>query len=220
MKVIEILVTLASGKHIQAYSSDPDIEELIGFLKIDGKLTPLDAGEDYLNVLTTSIGGNKSDRFIESDITHHTTISEEGMMTDELTIKKTHTFNPYVDFWRWDRYVNYYGTKKVGLDTLRFILGQGPNKDYMRIYVPKGSTLLNSSISDVVTLEELNYTVFGFYFPEVKYGKTEEVRLEYKLPTPLQNTYQFTAEKQAAVKIEILKKPLNFLKIGKWKLPI
>ena len=53
----------------------------------------LEPKEDYLNIVHTSIGGNKSDDDIAENITHNTYINSDGSLKNELIITRKHTWN-------------------------------------------------------------------------------------------------------------------------------
>lgn len=216
MKVLADLgQKLLKEGHVQAYSSDPQIQGLIARVGLDGSVVKPDDKTDYLGVVTTAIGGNKSDRYIKTDLTHRTVVGAGGKIEDELTIKKTHTFDAN-DLARVDRMIKKYGAGKVGKDTIRFIMGQGPNVDYMRVYVPLGSVLQEVKgidLSAVEVTEDLGYTVFGFKLGLIKAGQSKELTLRYLLPFELSlrpnGNYQFIADHQAGARNVTLKKEIQ-----------
>lgn len=211
-------------RHIQVYSKDPKIQAIVEKFKIDGSMIAPAPKTDFLALVTTSIGGNKSDQYIQSDIKHHTEVSHTGLIMDYLEITKTHTWDEN-DFTGWQELVDIYGTGKTSLETLRFIQGEGDNTDYLRVYVPKGSRLVKAeglSLWDIETSEDLGYTVFGFVFGPVSAGTNKTVKLQYELPYTLSfyptDTYRFVAQKQAGAENITLNKTLvvaDFLNVVK-----
>lgn len=75
---------------------------------------------DYLMVVDSNIGGGKTDTIIDQDVHLDVAIQENGQIINTLTITKTHN-----------------GIASTELDGLN-------NVDYLRVYVPKGSTLLHA----------------------------------------------------------------------------
>ncbi len=76
---------------------------------------------DYLMVVDTNLGGGKTDGVVEQAVDVHVEISPDGTITNTLTISRTH-----------------YG--------IQGLLFTGVNNvDYLRVYVPKGSTLLEAT---------------------------------------------------------------------------
>lgn len=195
----DILEGLIWQRHIQAYSKDPAVQSLINMFHADGAISQPEPDVDFLAPVTTSIGGNKSDQYIETEIGHETEIANTGLVIDNLSVTKHHTWNES-DFNEWKRLIGLFGAGKTGEDTLRFIHGEGDNVDYMRIYVPKGSKLLEAggmNKKDITVSEDLGYTVFAFVF-RVSSGTEKTVRLKYQLPFESQlNSYNLIARKQA-----------------------
>lgn len=212
---LDVLLEMRESRHIQAYSKDQKIQELIERLDISGAMPEPDPETDFLAVVTTSIGGNKSDQYIETKINHQTELTSTGLLFNYLQIAKEHTWNEG-DFKEWQELVNRYGTGKTDIQTLRFIQGEGENVDYMRIYVPKGSKLLRTEgidMKDVQTSEDLGYTVFEFIFGPVESGTSQTVKFQYQLPFTLityqSDTYKFNARKQAGAENQTLIKGLQ-----------
>ncbi|MCK5607413.1 DUF4012 domain-containing protein, partial [Candidatus Pacearchaeota archaeon] len=83
---------LISSRHIQVYSDHAGIQTLVEKLKVDGRMVAAEPDMDYLSVVTTAIGGNKSDAFIKTKLSHHTEVGNLGMITDHLSIQKNHTW--------------------------------------------------------------------------------------------------------------------------------
>jgi hypothetical protein len=77
------------------------------------------------------------------------------------------------------------------------------NRDYLRIYVPKGSKLLSSKGSDVkvTTIEDdLGKTVFESFL-EIRPQNSRTIEFEYELPTTFSgNEYNLLIQKQGGKK--------------------
>lgn len=203
---------LAKAGHIQAYSAYPPIQKLAADLKIDGTMIQVDSKTDYLSLITTSIGGNKSDAFIQTQLHHHTQVGDNGHLIDQLTVQKEHTWSE-ADFESWKRWRKQYPSSRVDEGTLRLIHGAGDNVDYLRIYVPPGSRLLNAEgidLSEINRYEDLGYTVFAFQM-RVFAGQKKQIRLTYELPFKMkkEDIYKFIAQMQAGAENIALKKSLE-----------
>ena len=210
----DLVSQLIINRHIQAYSRDHDIQALAERFNLDGRMIASAPKTDYLSVVSTSIGGNKSDHFVHTDLHHQSLISRNGSITNNLMITKNHTWQ-IQDYYKWVRLVWIYGTGPLNLETLRFILGEGDNVDYMRVYVPRGSRLIDTAgidIQKITTSEDLDYTVFAFTFTPVSAGNSQTVHLQYKLPYTLafspSDNYRFITQKQAGAENINLKKSL------------
>jgi len=125
-------------KHILLYSSRDTIEQKIKETGWSGEV--IDTKRDYLSVINTNISGYKTDGVIDQSIRHQAAIADDGSIVDTVTITRHHTGGntPY-DFWN-----------RV-------------NADYMRVFVPEGSTLLDASGFTRETVQSpLDYKALNF----------------------------------------------------------
>ncbi len=213
-RLFSTAISLVQSGHIQVYSSDEKIEKMISKFSLDGSLVKVGKKTDYLSIITSSIGGNKSDAYIKMNIEHKTILKKDGELEDQLSIKKAHRFLDE-DENNIRKLIDRYGKGSVDSESLISILGKGDNLDYMRIYLPKGSELKSSKgidLSVIQVSEDLNYTVFAFEYGPIKAGNEKEVILNYKLPFKLdlkaEDSYKFIAEHQAGAENQQLKKTL------------
>ncbi len=189
---LSILAHLSTGlieKDIQLYFSDHELEQEITDLGWGGEIKKI-AG-DYLMVVNTNIGGGKTDMIISEDIDLEVNISDDGTITNTVTINRTH-----------------HGIKNelfVGVN----------NVDFVRLYVPRGSRLIDASgfeipepelferppieyeedqdlsytiantftdpASGTIISQEFGKTVFGNWI-QTKPGETETATFTYELP--------------------------------------
>ncbi len=182
-----------TGRDLQLYFTDHDLEQQITSLGWAGEIKRI-AG-DYLMVVTTNIGGGKTDAIVSEDIDLDVQISETGEITNTVTVTRTH-----------------HGIKNdlfVGVN----------NVDYIRLYVPRGSQLINANnfeipppelferpqdyyqededlsfasasshidpASGTDISEEFGKTVFGNWI-QTKPGETEIATFTYRLPWTVQ----------------------------------
>ncbi|MDD5039741.1 MAG: DUF4012 domain-containing protein [Patescibacteria group bacterium] len=149
---------------------------------------------DYIALVSTNIGGGKTDHVIDQFIKHEAKIHADGSVTDTVTVTRAHRGN--------------------GLDQWEKVA----NVSYLRLYVPQGSTLLNSSGFDEVLpfryllpdtdavsdedlaaeelssiidektgtriTEETGKTVFGNWV-SLDPGEVQRITFEYQLPFKL-----------------------------------
>lgn len=108
-------------KDILIYHRDEDVERMIQDRGWGGEIVQNQSG-DYLAVINSNINGYKTDAVIEESIDLQTEIGEDGTVVDTLTIRRKH--NGGKEQYDWYNRVN---------------------ADYMRVYVPKGSVLLEAS---------------------------------------------------------------------------
>ncbi len=119
-EVLESIMSSFQERHILLYFLDTQLQQRVEKLNIGGHLYQTD--KDYLQVNHSNIGGFKTDGVIEDDFTINTQIAEDGRVTNTVTVRRHHKGGE-TEFEWWNR----------------------PHINYMRIYVPKGSTLIGST---------------------------------------------------------------------------
>ena len=117
---LDILGSALKEKHILIYSKNYNIQKLVSDQGWSGEV--LDTNKDYLSVINSNINGYKTDGVIDETIEHEAQIAEDGSIINEVTITRKHNGgNEKYDWWN-----------KV-------------NADFMRVYVPEGSKLIEVS---------------------------------------------------------------------------
>ncbi|MDD3285120.1 MAG: DUF4012 domain-containing protein [Patescibacteria group bacterium] len=117
--LISALEKNLSSKNIMLYFSDPSLQDKAARYGFDGAMLP--SRQDYLLIAHTNIAGQKSDRKMRDELKHSVQILSDRSVIDTLTITRTHT-----------------GLKNEILSGVR-------NVDWLRVYVPAGSQLLEAS---------------------------------------------------------------------------
>lgn len=108
-------------KHILIYHRDEAIESMIEKRGWGGEVIQ-NAQGDYLSVINSNINGYKTDAVVKEKIKLETEIREDGSIINTVTINRKHSGGN--ESYDWYNRVN---------------------ADYMRVYVPKGSKLLEAS---------------------------------------------------------------------------
>lgn len=178
-KLIEKGVDLAKRKHVSLYLFDTEAQALVDSYGIGGRIQDKVVG-DYLMVVSTNLGGDKTNWFTHKEITH--TLAKEGTRwADTVNIRYTYS-QPDGDF---------------TLFVKRF-------RDWVRVYAPAGSELISTTGSEDESLnlsdQERDKVWFSGYV-ELGPGETKEMTFKYYLPenTVLGNTYNLTIQKQAGI---------------------
>ena len=193
--LLGLLKTLKTGlneKEIQLYFNNPAVQEKISSYGWTGEI--LNTSKDYVAVINSNIGGGKTDKYIQQNISVSSTVANNGEIINTVTIERKHT----------GRESNAFSNKN--------------NLNYLRLYTPLGSKLLFAQgFSDIPadlfeptdenwkedeTLlavrgdawvdpqtntyinNEFNKTVFGNWL-ELDPGETKTVTLRYQLPFKL-----------------------------------
>lgn len=137
-QTLNILNDALVEKHILLYFSNGDLQKIISGLGWSGEI--LTTSNDYLSVINTNINGYKTDGVVSEKIEQQVNISSEGEIINTVSITRKHKGgNSQYQWWN-----------KV-------------NANYMRVYVPQGSTLIEVEgqtreiNNDVVDYKSLNF---------------------------------------------------------------
>lgn len=172
-ELINTGVDLAVRKHIQAYfPNDVDIQALVEKYSFGGVLKEPDAGSDYSMVVSTNLGGDKTNWFV-SKVVDHTIENVDGkwMHTVKISYEYKQPSDSYSAF------------------VARF-------KDWVRVYAPVGSQFISVDGSEDGTLtdQESNKVWFSGYL-ELGPGEKKEMTFKYYLPS----TYKFDKKYNLAI---------------------
>lgn len=116
LQILGVLHTLLKEKQLLLYFTDEELQQSIIDHGWAGEV--LDSPKDYLSIINTNIAGGKTDLEIEELIDYDVTIQEGGEVTAKVTVTRTHT-----------------GQEDNPITGIK-------NMDFMRMYVPEGSTLI------------------------------------------------------------------------------
>lgn len=188
VQLITVLEQALEEKQILPYFTDPDLEQTVQELGWSGSIA--NTKGDYLMVVNSNIGGQKTDKVITENLNHQARILPDGGIIDTLTIRRQHE-----------------GVKGETFVGVR-------NVDWLRVYVPEGSRLLSATgfrtpdgalfeaadpswesdpdlaLENAATLDsesltkvytEHGKTVFANW-SMVDPGETETITLQYELP--------------------------------------
>lgn len=122
-KLINLLGAIDLGlaqKQVMFYFADVGAQAEAEKNNWAGRIRETGENDDYLMVVNTNIAGGKTDGVINEKIVHETEIADDGQIFDTVTIIRRHDGGPG-DFFANQR-----------------------NADYLRVYAPAGSTLLEA----------------------------------------------------------------------------
>lgn len=192
-KIPDLFQALIGGinqKNVLFYALEEDKQLAIEGLNMSGRVKDFPQG-DYFLLVDTNFAGAKSNLFIEEEIEQKITVDKNGVIAKEIKIK----------------YANPAPASDCNLESGGLCLN-GLYRNWFRVYVPKGSQLMEMKGSEAEPLvyEELGKTVFeGFYgdkSPLYPAGGTNIVSLKYQLPfrhSP-DNNFQMLIQKQPGAK--------------------
>lgn len=151
-------------KHLLMYFFDEEKQAAVESLGAAGRIVNYEG--DYLHINDTNFAGAKSNLFVEQDVEHEISIQDDGSVSTKLILT----------------YKNPAPGSNCNLEAGQLCLN-GLLRDWIRIYVPKGSklTAARGFEVDLVATEDLGKTVFDGFFtlaPE----SVQKLELEYTTP--------------------------------------
>lgn len=150
------------SKDILIYFNDPQLEKVMTTLSWSGEVVSVGLREDYLYVVESNLGGNKSSASIVREMKLLTQVKADQTIDDNLTIRYTHTGSS--------------------------IYPDGVNRNYVRVYLPMGSHITETLGQDADTQVDINSadnkTVVGFWLT-INPNETKEIKITYTLPFKL-----------------------------------
>ncbi len=176
-KLIDKAVSLAVRKHVQAYVFDPEAQALIDKYEMGGRIKQETKG-DYSMVVSTNLGGDKTNWFVKKSIDHY--VEKEGdkwLRTVKLTYRYDTPNGEFAPF-----------VKQF--------------KDWVRVYAPIGSEFISvDGTEDGTMTDQENNRVWYSAFVTLQPGETKEVTFKYFIPADLvdEKEYSLYLQKQAGV---------------------
>lgn len=143
IKLIQKIEEAFLEKHILIYHRDENVEKMLQKRGWGGEIIETDG--DYLSIINSNINGYKTDAVIEENIKLETQVLLDGSIINTVTINRKH--NGGESEYDWYNRVN---------------------ADYMRVYVPKGSILIEAKgNTEEEYVQPMDYSYFATD-PDVK----------------------------------------------------
>ena len=179
-----VLFTNIQEKHLLFYFFDEEIQKAVEAMNAAGRIKDYDG--DYLHINDCNFAGAKSNMFIKENVIQEIEIAADGTVVKTLIID----------------YKNPAPPSNCNLEAGELCLN-GLYRNWVRIYVPKGSELLEARGSEVEvkTYEDLGKTVFEAFYgnqaPLRPLGKAQ-LKFKYKLPFKIKEkeNYRLLIQKQ------------------------
>lgn len=160
--IINTMITSFNEKHVLFYSKDVEVNKLLEKYNWAGRIKSFEG--DYIHINDTNFAGAKANLYITQKIVQDITIDADGTATKKVTVEVT---NPA----KYDGFLN------------------GPYRDWVRMYVPKGSEFVSAEggeVKTLVTADELGKTMFESFFTARPLGTSSSNKatwsVTYKLP--------------------------------------
>ena len=179
-KLINVALDAIKQKHLIFYFMDEPTQKVAEDFNAAGRIKPY--AYDYLSINDSNFGGAKSDMFITRDV-------EQEIENANGTVTKTVTIN----------YNNPYKGSNCNLEAGQLCLN-GTYRDWVRLFVPKGSKLISVIGSEVKekTSEDLDKTVFEGFFT-MRPQSSSKIVFKYELPQLDLSPYKLMIQKQAGL---------------------
>ncbi|MFZ2206092.1 MAG: DUF4012 domain-containing protein [Microgenomates group bacterium] len=163
-------------KHILLNFNDKDIQQSIEKLNYAGKIN--ESKGDYLHVNNVNFAGAKSNLFTTETITSKTVKNQREVEVE---------------------YKNPYPASNCNRQQERILCLNAPLRNWVRIYVPKGSKLVSfdGSQMKVQTYDDLGKTVFEGFLVVNPMGMSK-IKIVYTLPTSIDSS-DLLVQKQSGV---------------------
>jgi hypothetical protein len=163
-QLFQDMLTQVQQKHIMFYIYNDDAQAGVESLNAAGRIRPFEG--DYFHINQANFGGAKSNLFVEEAVSQNYEVAGDGTITKKVVIN----------------YKNPHAPSDCNLERGNLCIN-AVLRDWIRIYVPLGSKLIDSKGSEVkmTSYDELGKTVFeGFLTVRPKGSAT--LSISYILP--------------------------------------
>lgn len=171
--VLNTVVRLANHKHIMFNMHDDKEQTVLSELNWIGQIKEYSG--DYLHINDANFAGGKSNLYVTQTVTQEISKDSNGYKKKVIIeYKNPQAFNTWLN---------------------------GINRDYVRLFVPKGSKLTSSKGSDdpVNTIEENDKIVFEAFIT-VRPQNSRKLEFEYTIPYSPNGPYKLLVQKQPGAK--------------------
>ncbi|HVT63392.1 MAG TPA: DUF4012 domain-containing protein, partial [Legionellaceae bacterium] len=162
--LFQTFIAETNQKHVLFDIFNEDAQAGIEALNAAGRIKDFDG--DYFALNEANFAGAKSNLFVQEDVTQNIQVQSDGSLVKTVTINYKNPFRP----------------SDCNLERGNLCLN-APLRNWVRFYVPKGSTLTSSQGSEVkmTTYDELGKTVFEGFLTIRPLGAAT-LTITYKLP--------------------------------------
>lgn len=167
-------------KHLLMYFKNPNTQEAVEKVNFAGRLHEYDG--DYLHINETNFAGAKSNLFVQEKVKQTVKKGKNGSLEKKLTID-----------YKYPRKMDNCSLERKGGLCLA-----GIYRDWIRIYVPKGSKITKVEGIDLTESEDLGKTVFEGFF-ELRPEGALKMEIEYTSPVKVNGDYRLLIQKQGGV---------------------
>lgn len=169
-------------KHLLLYFHDPQAQQAVERINFAGRLYEYEG--DFLHINETNFAGAKSNLYVLEKVKQQVKRGKSGNLEKKITIE-----------YKYPRRMD-----NCSLERASGLCLAGIYRDWIRVYVPKGSTLVKSSGTEVAitATEDLGKIVFEGFFT-IRPEGTAKIEIEYTVPIKVDKQYKLLIQKQPGV---------------------
>lgn len=177
--LINAMLESLEKKHILLYFRDSKIQDAATKINFAGRIYTYD--DDYLHINETNFAGAKSNLYIQQKVKQEIKKGEDNKIVKKVTIE-----------YKYPRRGDNCSLERKGGLCLA-----GLYRDWIRVYVPKGSTLTKSSGLEqgLTASQDLEKTVFEGFFTIRPQGAAK-IEFEYEIPQKVDGDFKLLIQKQ------------------------
>jgi hypothetical protein len=179
-KLTPVILQQINEKHILVYFKDPDAQLGAETLGAAGRIKISPPGSDYLHISDANLGGAKSNLYVKQRVSLNVETGTEGT-TNNLVLEYQHPHR----------------ADNCSLERKEGLCLSGIYRDFVRIYVPSGSTLVESRGFEnrSMVYDDLGHTVIDGFFTVTPLG-VARIQIKYKTPVKSGSPYTIFLQKQ------------------------
>jgi hypothetical protein len=173
-------INALNEKHVLVYLKNENAQKAVEALNIGGRIREFEG--DFLHINDTNFAGAKSNMYVKEEVEQKIEIASDGSVTKTITID----------------YKNPQPPSDCNLEHGQLCLN-GLLRNWVRVYVPKGSSLIEAKGSEIkmTSGEDLGKTVFEGFITVRPLGSSQ-LQVKYQLPNKIdtKKAYSLLIQKQ------------------------
>jgi len=177
---------LVHQKNLLVHSQHDLVQKLAEKWGLDGSMKMKKNVDNFLGFDFVSIGANKSEKFLWTDIQHHSAIDHKGLVKNTVRIKRIHSALPgeiekLLESQNWPKEQRTWLSEK-----LLWVLGYGESRVMLRVFVPRSARLTSErNISGRITQTMSDSGNFAIFLVPLFVVPGEKLEAEFQYSTPI-----------------------------------
>lgn len=167
-------------KHLLMYYHNPEAQAAAERMNFAGRMNNYDG--DYLYINESNFAGAKSNLYVQEKVKQTVKKGKDGNLEKKLTIE----------------YKYPHKMDDCSLERKGGLCLAGIYRDWLRIYVPKGSEITKTTGLDLAESEDMDKALFDGFF-ELRPEGALKIEVEYTVPVKAEGAYKLLIQKQPGV---------------------